>query len=147
VQKCIHNGDHPYNCNLCGKLFTQQGALKVHQMIHSGERPFACEICFQSFRTWGCLRIHQGLHSGEQLHTCDLCGLSSGRLIWRYINAHILGYTCVRCGKSFQQQSNLKKRQQIYNEEQLYTCGVCNKSFSHKSVLKGHVLLLCKQHL
>jgi transposase-like protein len=40
----------------------------------------------------------------------------------------------------------LKKDQQIHNEEQLYTCDICNKSFTYKSVLKGHVLLHCKQH-
>ena len=70
----------------------------------------------------GCLKRKRGFHIDKRL------------------------YACVRCGTSFQKWSNLKKHQQIHNEKQLHTCDMFNKSITHEFVLKGHVLLHCKQY-
>lgn len=32
-----HDGVKPYQCNICGAGFTQNGSLKQHVFIHTGE--------------------------------------------------------------------------------------------------------------
>ncbi len=39
----------PFVCYLCGKSFTQMGALKLHQKRHSGVKDHVCSECGKTF--------------------------------------------------------------------------------------------------
>ncbi len=64
----------PFQCGLCGKIFTQSGSLRAHERIHTGERPYVCNLCGKSFHESGKLKRHQRTHTGEKPFACCWCG-------------------------------------------------------------------------
>ena len=60
--KTIHEGIKDSRCEICGKLFSQAGAVKYHiKRVHEGVRDYQCDHCGQAF-------------AGKQgLHRCGSC--------------------------------------------------------------------------
>lgn len=43
-----HTGEKPYQCNICGRQFSEQSNMKTHELIHREEKPFLC-VCGKGF--------------------------------------------------------------------------------------------------
>jgi transcription elongation factor Elf1 len=107
-----HSGEPPFTCNMCNKLFIEQGNLKVHQLTHSGGTLFLTVTCVIS--CW---------HS---------------RLIWRHFNTHSREppFTCNMCNKSFMHQGNLIVHHVTHRGDPPFNCGLCNMSFMQQIYMK-----------
>ena len=71
-------GIRPYQCEECGKKFTQSGHLVNHLRIHDGDKPYSCEVCDKAFTQSGHLSSHMKTHynyMNEQYraHACEIC--------------------------------------------------------------------------
>ncbi|XP_043955587.1 zinc finger protein 300-like isoform X1 [Gambusia affinis] len=71
------------SCELCGKIFANQSALRIHYVVHTGEKPYRCSLCGKRFTQKGNLKCHLRIHTGER------------------------PFLCVKCGKTFTQKVNL----------------------------------------
>lgn len=63
-KKCIMMEN--FDCVYCGEVFESTQKLEVHQKDHNGERPFVCPICNRMFQEYGQAVVHGiAIHSTE----------------------------------------------------------------------------------
>uniref|UniRef100_A0A672I985 C2H2-type domain-containing protein n=1 Tax=Salarias fasciatus TaxID=181472 RepID=A0A672I985_SALFA len=62
------------SCELCGKIFANPSALRIHYVVHTGEKPYTCSLCGKGFTQKGNLKCHLRIHTGERPFHCGKCG-------------------------------------------------------------------------
>lgn len=73
-------------CPECGKMFTSEWNLRVHQKQHERIRPFQCEDCPASFHFQNALVRHSEIHQNKK-YVCSICSAELRTLSSLY--AHI----------------------------------------------------------
>uniref|UniRef100_A0A2A4JTE3 C2H2-type domain-containing protein n=1 Tax=Heliothis virescens TaxID=7102 RepID=A0A2A4JTE3_HELVI len=99
-------------CEVCGKRYASNAALKYHQRVHTGERPYQCTECTKSFTMPLFLQIHMRTHTGERPYECSMCpkAFSNKAALLRHDRVHtgVKPYECPECGKFFTQSNSMK---------------------------------------
>ncbi|XP_050735460.1 uncharacterized protein LOC127007956 isoform X2 [Eriocheir sinensis] len=128
--KNVHQNYRPFLCDICGKAFKRQDALKQHNVSHYQNLPssnsgqvgpygFVCHICQKVCRSAAYLKEHMATHSEERSFLCEVCGAS------------------------FKTRSVQRNHvQTIHRRPRAFTCTSCDKKFNTKFALSRHM----KQH-
>ncbi|XP_052889293.1 zinc finger protein 681-like [Anopheles moucheti] len=136
-KKCI--------CEMCGKTFSSQGALKKHSYIHTGGMPFHCEKCNKSYPTSYKLKVHMMRHQGIKNFECSYCGLkkTTSDELKMHMNYHTKEkvHTCNYCGQKFLTSGNFARHiKLVHRGIKEFKCTYCERTFGKAETLKNHVM-------
>ncbi|XP_055550204.1 zinc finger protein 239-like [Wyeomyia smithii] len=143
-----------FECEYCGKKFTNVKCFKAHLPLHTTKELTSCEICGREFALKRYLRTHLALHKSERPHKCDRCGrgfIKRGTLL-KHIDSHNDErlHKCSLCGKSFLQSGHLQDHFAVHQtRKNAHACDVCDKRYATERTLRRHQKRahpLCKPH-
>ncbi|XP_058818947.1 zinc finger protein 235-like [Topomyia yanbarensis] len=133
-----------FECEECGKGFSQLRNYKYHISVHRGTKEFAakCPECGKIFNDKGYLSSHLKIHRNKKEYSCPHCPKSFNQRV--AFNMHVRIHTgvkphkCSECGKRFSRKMLLKQHLRTHSGEKPYQCSVCGKSFADRSNMTLH---------
>ncbi|KAI5635940.1 zinc-finger double domain-containing protein [Phthorimaea operculella] len=103
-------------CEICGKKYMSNAALRYHIRTHTGERPYKCAFCCKTFTMPLFLQLHIRIHTGERPYQCPVCpkAFINPTALQRHDRVHtgVKPYVCPECGKAFTQSNSMKAHYQ-----------------------------------
>lgn len=139
-----HRAPPRYECEECGKGFSQLRNFKYHVSVHRGTKEFAakCPECDKVFNDKGYLSSHLKIHRNRKEYVCPHCPKSFNQRV--AFNMHVRIHTgikphkCLECGKKFSRKMLLKQHTRTHSGEKPYQCVVCGKTFADRSNMTLH---------
>ena len=144
----VRHRRNEFDCNACGKKFTNYRSLMAHKYSRKKERIFHCDLCGHSATTACMLRQHnKEKHPPKIYYQCHMCPKILKTK--SYLNVHLKfahnvndgKYECNICGKILKRKKLLENHMKVHSEEppiDNLTCEYCGKAFQTKLHLRSH---------
>lgn len=135
-----------FQCNLCGKCYSNARSYTEHMSRHSDEKPFECDKCDNKYSCKRDLQRHvQRVHT-EMKITCPHCPMKfhhrySLRKHTDIYHSSEKKYVCYVCGKKFACKVYLDIHLK-HHENSRYQCTICLAGYDEEEELKNHVLIV-----
>jgi KRAB domain-containing zinc finger protein len=166
VKASSHEKPETFSCDLCEKTFSTITSLKRHKLLHSDGKPFQCEICGKGYTQKYHRDTHQKTHDENfqrRKFACKICGAEfkiHRSLRMHCIKIHSLDihnekeevkketvpdkesdasqYKCEHCGREFDGALGLQVHLHAHKEVIRLQCGHCDKTFKSQILLAEH---------
>ncbi|XP_067014685.2 zinc finger protein 12 isoform X2 [Anabrus simplex] len=148
-------------CDKCGKMFARESTLLTHLRTHDGDMPYQCDVCQARFADWSTELIpHLRMHgSSTNAYPCHVCGEEyvSRSCLKKHLRSHEgvevsdsdgdlfeakhhHKYKCERCDSVFTtRKSRLRHARETHVLERRFTCNLCQRSFFSKNQVRSHM--------
>ncbi|XP_041112369.1 zinc finger protein 64-like isoform X2 [Polyodon spathula] len=142
---CCFQGEKPFKCDICSKLFSRKDKLTMHSRSHTGEKPHKCKYCSYAAADSSSLKKHLRIHYDERPFKCQICPYASRNS--SQLTVHLRSHTgdapfqCHLCEAKFKINSDLKRHMRIHSGEKPYKCEFCEYCCAMKGNLKSHIQL------
>ncbi|KAJ1531869.1 hypothetical protein ONE63_000518 [Megalurothrips usitatus] len=152
----LHDGRGAYQCQYCHKFFLRLNYLEMHRTYGCSSNPHRtrplCDFCGRYFCQPQKLKVHiKRMHSDMsevlkefQCKSCLKILGSRAALQRHFKEVHhrdvVVASSCDRCGKSFQNRSNLKIHMLTHSGVKPFRCQQegCSAAFTTKQCLQFH---------
>ncbi|XP_055522420.1 zinc finger protein 208-like [Wyeomyia smithii] len=135
-------GYKSHKCNICGRHYQSEKALKVHIKLHKWHKPYECDKCSKYYNNPGSLRVHKKrMHGSEPMERCKICGRAfrHDHELAAHVASHVK-HVCDICDKEYFKKSLLMAHMRVHTGERPFVCETCGKSFGKESVLVTHMM-------
>lgn len=134
-----------HKCHICLRTYHEKSKLELHLKIHRKELDFMCEICGKKFCRQPALKVHMTKHTGEKV-TCKICNLRLRKSsLSRHLRVvHVPMSRSVVSGKQINLGRILKakpRRRPLHKKvgnEREYKCKICNILFDNYKLIVEH---------
>jgi len=143
-QHLISHSDNPkpFQCEYCGKGFTEDSSRTRHERIHTDEKPYECKYCEKCFSDAGARTSHERTHTRERPYGCKYCKKSfvqpTHRTAHERTHRGEKPYECRYCDERFAYSGNRDVHERDHTGEKPYECTDCGKRFKHRATFKSH---------
>ncbi|EIM24227.1 hypothetical protein WALSEDRAFT_59155 [Wallemia mellicola CBS 633.66] len=145
-----HNGEKPFECEICKLRFTREHHLNAHSRTHKSEdeKPFSCDICHKKFWTNQHLQRHLKTHTSSCI--CEICNKGfpkqfqlRNHMAEEHHPSGTLPFICTHpgCDKSFVSKPKLDRHARVHQSDR-YSCGhpeCLHLTFSKWTELQAHI--------
>ncbi|KAG5873399.1 hypothetical protein JTB14_017986 [Gonioctena quinquepunctata] len=150
----LHNGQGAYQCQFCKKFFLRLNYLEMHRTYGCSANPHRsrplCDFCGKKFCQPQKLKVHiKRMHSDmsqvlKEFQCKDCLKILGSRAALQRHSKEVHQKqtegqcSCSRCGKKFQNKSNLKIHMLTHSGIKPFKCNHCDAAFTTKQCLQFH---------
>ncbi|XP_075444304.1 uncharacterized protein LOC142487969 isoform X1 [Ascaphus truei] len=141
----LHQKSHlrgeAYKCSSCEKSFRKPFHLRKHQKTHEEGQEYKCTKCEEHFINKSLLTKHKKIHRRERKYNCKKCGevLRTKLELTTHQNMHKKIYQCTDCPKAFRNKSEYMSHQRGHTGDLIYECKECGKIYTRRSSFVKHL--------
>lgn len=138
----------PRGCEFCGKVLKDLPNYERHRMRHTSDRKYKCNECDATFVYARELSLHAPYHdTANHNFICYECDPPKKYYFKRSLKTHMArnhkprqrDQVCPECGKTFYDQTALKKHSLVHMDVKRYVCEVCSQRFTRGDHLRTHM--------